>query len=341
MEKLKRALAVSLSFALFSPSLAWADKAPTEAQMNEARQRYDRGMKLYNEGAFDAALVEMTRAYELAPSYKILYNLGLIHKQLNDFAAALKSFRRYLDEGGKKVPKDKRTEVSGYVAELEKRVATVTVEVDVAGAEVSVDDAAVGTSPLSEPIRVNAGKRRITAKIAGKPAASRVITVAGTDTTTVKLELGEPKPATTAPVETATTSKEPTATTTTTTAATTTTKPAAPEKREVPWALWGITGGLAVATGVTGVLALSASSSLKDQKDTPGASREDLESASRKAKTWAIVSDVFLVGTVAMAGVSLYVTLKQPSTKDTASGPARGGLRAFVAPNGIALVGSF
>ncbi|MGZ3475329.1 MAG: hypothetical protein ACXWUG_14355 [Polyangiales bacterium] len=324
MEKLS-SIAIVFACAIAAPYGSSAFAAPTEAQMNEARQRYDRGLKLYNEGAYDAALVEMQRAYELAPSFKILYNLGLIHRQLNDYAAALKVFRRYLQEGGNKVPKDKRAEVTTAITELEKRVATITVEVDVAGAEVSVDDAPVGTSPLPEPLLVNAGKRRISAKIPGKPAAVRIVTVAGTDTQTVKLELGEPKPATT------------TETSPTTTKAPETKPPVqtTPPKREVPWVLWGVTGGLAAATAVTGIIAFSSSRDLASQRDTPGASRDDLDAASRKTKTWALVTDVLLVGTVAMAGVSLYVTLKEPTAKDTAS------VRAVVAPNGFSLVGRF
>jgi hypothetical protein len=324
MEKL-RSLAIVLACAIATPYVSVAAAAPTAEQMNEAHQRYDRGLKLYSEGAFDAALVEMQRAYELAPSYKILYNLGLIHRQLNDFAASLKAFRRYLHEGGSKVPKDKKTEVTTAIAELEKRVATITVEVDVAGAEVSVDDAPVGNSPLAEPVLVNAGKRRITAKIPGKAPASRVITVAGTDTLTVKLELAEAKPAAPVVVNTEPAKKEEE-------------KPKAPEpppKREVPWVWWGVTGGLAAATLVTGVVAYSSSRTLADDRNTPGTTRDDLDDASKRTKTWALVTDVLLVGTVAMAGVSVYMTLKQPTAKDTAS------VRAVVAPNGLALFGSF
>lgn len=337
----RRALAAILVAALASqtPLVAHADKTPTAAQMTEARQRYERGMKLYNEGAFDAALVEMQRAYELAPSYKILYNLGLIQRQLNDYASALKSFRRYLDEGGNKVPKDKRAEVTSVIPELEKRVATVTVEVDVTGAEVSVDDAPVGNSPLDGPVLVNAGKRKISAKLPGKPAATRVITVAGTDTVNVKLELDTSKGS--APTM-ATTAPTTTPTTTPTTAPSTTTKvpEGPPPKREVPWVAWGVTGGLAVAAGVTGIIAFGASKSLADKRDSPTATRDELDSARSKTKTWALVTDVLLVGTVAAAGVSLYLTLKQPSTKDTAQAGVKSA-KLGIAPTGLVLSGSF
>ena len=323
--RLRGALALVLTVALLSPGRsAFADKpAPSEAQKAEARARYERGLKLYDQGAYEAALVEMRRAYELSPSFKILYNLGLIHRQLNDHAAALEAFRGYLAEGAKKIDAKRQAEVEKAIKELEPLVATVTVQVDVDGAEVSVDDAPIGTSPLTAPIVLNAGKRRIAAKLPGKAAAVRVVTVAGSDTLTVKLELADPKAA--APVATAETKKpEPPP------------KPPA-EKHDVPWLAWGITGAFAASAAVTGVVALTSASSLRDQRDTPNASRDDLDAASSRTKTWALVTDVLLVGTVVSAGVSTWLTFRTPSTKDTATTTVRIGL----SPTGFSLGGAF
>lgn len=322
---MKRSLALALALAIAVPAqpVFAGDVAPTEAQKAEARARYERGLKLYDQGAYDAALVEMRRAYELSPSFKILYNLGLIHKQLNDHAAALEAFRQYLAEGGKKIDGKRHAEVEKAIKELEPLVATVTVQVDVDGAEITVDDAVVGTSPLKEPILLNAGKRRISAKLTGKPAATRVITVAGSDTVTVKLELADPK----APVATATPTE--------------TKKPDAPKtpeaKREIPWLAWGVTGAFAAGAAVSGVLTLSASSKLKSDRDTPNVSRDDLDSASSRVKTWALVTDVFLVGTVVSAGVSTWLTFRTPGTKDT----ARASTTLALTPGGLSLAGSF
>lgn len=318
-----RRLAFVLAVSMALPARpVFADKpAPSEAQKSEARARYERGLKLYDQGAYDAALVEMRRAYELAPTYKILYNLGLIHKQLNDHASALDAFRQYLAEGGKKIDAKRQAEVERAIKELEPLVATVTIQVDTDGAEVSVDDAPIGTSPLSAPILLNAGKRRISAKLPGKPAATRVITVAGSDTVTVKLELAESK-----------------------TVATTTTEPKKPPppppletKREIPWVAWGVTGGIAAGAAVAGIVTLTSAASLRDKRDTPNVSRDDLDAASSRTRTWALITDVLLVGTVVSAGVSTWLTFKSPSTKDTAGTVVQVG----VSPMGLALAGAF
>jgi hypothetical protein len=321
---MKRAIALLVATALLTqPLVVLADKpTPTEAQKAEARARYDRGLKLYDQGAFEAALVEMRRAYELAPAFKILYNLGLIHRQLNDHAASLDAFNQYLAEGGKKIDAKRHAEIEHHIADLKPLVATLTITVDVEGAEITIDDAVVGTSPLAAPISVNAGKRKISAKVAGKPPATRVITVAGSDAVNVKLELSEAAQKT-PPIDTTAAKPQPT-------------KPKE-TSRPVPWVAWGVTGVFVVGAVTTGILAMTSASALDDKRSTPNVSKDDLDSAASRTKTFALVTDILIVGTIAAAGVATYLTIKAPKANDTASTTVRVG----VAPTGFAIVGSF
>src|SRR4051812_42949552 len=79
-------------------ALAAADeaKAPTKANIEEAQRRYVRGKDLYEENDFQAALVEFRRAYDLAPNYKLLYNIAQVCYQLQDYPGALRTFNKYL-----------------------------------------------------------------------------------------------------------------------------------------------------------------------------------------------------------------------------------------------------
>ncbi|RYE85226.1 MAG: hypothetical protein EOO75_17190, partial [Myxococcales bacterium] len=86
-----------------------AHAAPNEAQ-EEGRQRFKRGVEFFKEGDYNAALVEFRRAYEVAPSYRILYNLGQTSYELQDYAGALTAFTRYLKEGGAEVDAARRAE---------------------------------------------------------------------------------------------------------------------------------------------------------------------------------------------------------------------------------------
>lgn len=300
-------------------------ETPSASAMAEAKMRYERGLKLYDEGNYDAARVEMQRAYELAPTYRILYNLGLVHRQLNDYAAALRAFTQYLTEGGKKVEAKRRAEVEKYLVDLKAHVATLTIEVDKPGAEVSIDDATIGTSPLAEPVLVNAGKRRITARVPGRAPETKVVTVAGGDAVTVKLELGEP-----------TADKPPPPPTP---------APAKPKASNTPlYVAWGTTAGLALGAGVSATFLFLASRDLRALKGEPAPVRADLESAASKTKTWALVTDIFLAGTLVAGGVATYLTLRsegrtEPSPRP--SPPPHAALRLGIGFGFVTLSGGF
>src|SRR5262249_56444174 len=119
------------------------------------------GIDLYKAGDFGAALAEFKRAYDLVPSYKILYNLGQVSYQRHDYAAALRYFRQYLADGDDTVPDDRRHEVSGAIVDLEQRVGRLQIESGDEGAEVFVDDVLIGTTPLGALTGVNAGRRKV------------------------------------------------------------------------------------------------------------------------------------------------------------------------------------
>src|SRR5262245_6668119 len=69
---------------------------PQPRRIEEARQHFSSGMKHFDEGAFPAAQKDFETAYELAPSYKLLYNLGLVARQLNNPARATQNLEAYL-----------------------------------------------------------------------------------------------------------------------------------------------------------------------------------------------------------------------------------------------------
>src|SRR6266540_2275305 len=78
--------------------------ASTPRSLDDARVHFDRGIELFGEGSYEAALVEFDRAYQIAPSYRIQYNVGRIHRQLNHYAEALNAFQEYLTRGGSSIP---------------------------------------------------------------------------------------------------------------------------------------------------------------------------------------------------------------------------------------------
>jgi hypothetical protein len=332
-------VALLLSIALASPALRAQPRpdgsAPSRQDLDEAQKRYKRGIELFNEGQYDASMIEFRKANELAPSYKILYNIGQVNRQLNDYARAVEFFERYLREGGSNVPAARVAEVQKELEKLRPRVSKLEVTSNVAGAEVSVDDLSVGRTPFAQPLLVNAGRRKLVATAEGRASITRVIEVAGSDSVRVPLDFVEvpdpnrpagpgpaPAPAAAGPRA----GSDPSVP-----------GPDAASGPKVPWVAWGVTGALGVGAAITGVLALQAKSHFEDHKDTFNVTRSELDAENDKARRFGLATDVLLGATAIAAGVSLYLTLSSGS-----SGPdSAGALRLKVTPTGAQLGTTF
>jgi hypothetical protein len=300
---------------LIVPGIAHAEDT-SEAAKTEARNHYDRGIQLYKEGAYEAAFVEFERAYKLYPSFRILYNMGQVRYELNDFAGALTIFRQYLKDGGADVPADKKADVTKLVGQLEVRVASITIVVDAPGAIITIDDLPVGKSPLTAPILVNIGYRKISASKDGKTDL-KLVTVAGGDKVDVSLSVGQSaavvvddKPKTT--------------------------------NAPVPWVPWAITGVLAVSAVTMGLLTAKKGSDLSAERDDPSATRESLDSKLSEKKTFAITTDILAAGAVIAGGISLYLTLtRNSSSSSTTTNTGATSIDVGVGPGSVAVFGAF
>jgi len=174
-----------------TPDTAVAADAAQTAQMKEARAHFDRGVEYYTEGDFRAALVELTRAYALHPTYKMLYNLGQVAFELRDYAGAEQYYRAYLTEGGDEIPAERTSAVKEELSRLRGRVASLRLQTSLRGAEVRVDDKVIA-HPESAAVRVSAGQRRVVAEKSGYAPVSRVVDVTGGDELNVRLDFGPP-----------------------------------------------------------------------------------------------------------------------------------------------------
>jgi hypothetical protein len=264
-----------------APSVAFA------ADPEEAVAHYERGVKLFETQAYDAAYLEFQKAYKLSGNYKLLYNLGVVATELKDYVAAIDDFTNYLSAGGADIKEERRADVRDRLNKLALLVTKVSVTSNAAGAELSVDDRMVGTLPLTQPLPIKTGRRKFTASSRGKTVVKFVEVSAG-ETPTVALDFDTTAPSSDVPpggnVEAS--------------------KPSFPV---VPWL---ITGALGAGAVVTGVLAVSARNDLATQQATFGTSRADLDSSQSKAQTFGIVTDVLLVGTLVGAAVSSFFTIK-------------------------------
>jgi PEGA domain len=150
---------------------------------------FQRGADFYKDGNFDAALAEFAKAQQLAPNYRILYNIGQVQAERHDYVAAVRTLTDYLAQGGAELPEERRTQVQNEITSLKTKISELDVKSNVAGAEVSVDGVSMGLLPLSTPLLVSAGSRRITVSKRGYATVERTIIVTGDDETQVEVPL--------------------------------------------------------------------------------------------------------------------------------------------------------
>ena len=125
-------------------------------EQEEAKKAFGRGAALYKENRFAEAGDEFRKAYQLRPSWKILFNIGQCSAAAKEYGLALEAFESYLSQGGDEVPKEKRMDVIEEMRILREMVGYLTV-VGPDGASVVVDGRVRGTLPLPGPVPIGTG----------------------------------------------------------------------------------------------------------------------------------------------------------------------------------------
>jgi tetratricopeptide (TPR) repeat protein len=329
-------LAITSSSAIVAAEPAASPATPGAAATNEARERFQRGVALYREGSFDAALAEFRRAYELAPNYRILYNLAQVQVERHDSVAALGLFGQYLQQGGSEIDAERRAQVERDMQSLRGRVADLTVESNVAGAQLTIDGVEAGTLPLAGPIQVNSGVRQITVAKPGYQSVSRSVTIAGAQPLRQTLTLqpldGRPAGAVaTGAAAPANASKDP---------------KSAEQSHGLSTPFWisAVATGVFTGAAVTfGVVSLSRNQKLDDELNRYPPSAPAIDDARSSLKTSALLTDVFTGAAVVGAAATVYFALTSSGSSSEAAPKAAHKERLQLGASGsqVLLSGSF
>lgn len=294
-----------------APATSFAQPQPA-SPVKVAAKHFQRGVALYNEADYRAALVEFRRAYEVAPNAAVLYNLGQTHYQLQNYAASLITFERYLTEAGDKA--SHRAEVEASLEILRTRVGKLELSASMDGCELTIDDEVVGKTPLPEPVLVSIGRRKVVSLCEGRTPETRVVEVAAGDTVKVVFTVPLAEPAASAP-------------------AARLTQPA-PRQPSTNWTRvgWISTGVLGAGALGAGVLAFLASRDLQSARDSYPVSPATLDSKASKVSRYALVADLLGAATVVAGGLTLTYTLTRSPEREVA---------VALSPVGVALTGTF
>ena len=169
------------------PGLAKAQPAASDGARKEARERFSRGLHLFESGDNGGALAEFQRANELIPNRLVLFNIGLVYAAMDRPVEAAATLEKVVKDAGPLKPENV-ARAQAVKEEQEKRIAWVDVTTNVP-ATLEVDGLEAGTTPLAAPLRIAAGTRVIGALASGHLPARREITVAGQTRSQLALEL--------------------------------------------------------------------------------------------------------------------------------------------------------
>jgi len=273
------------------PSRADTSAKPHDEKLAEARARYERGIKLFEDGAYDASRSEFERAYALVPSYKLLYNIGLVKQQLSDFVGALENFQQYQAEGGEQISAERRAEIARLMAELRPRIGRLQLRINEPGATVAVDDVVVDYD--GQPLLLNPGRRRVTVSKSGKTPLTKAVDIVGSETAELDFQLTDNKVV--VMVESG---------------------------RRVPWGWWIAAGLMAAGATGTGLWALSTRDELRDAKEREAIPNpRTLDSLSTRSTVLGVTTDALIVGAAVSGIVATYLTVKWGNER-TAPAPA-------------------
>ncbi|MBK6691184.1 MAG: PEGA domain-containing protein [Myxococcales bacterium] len=267
---------------------------PTPEAVATASAHFERGVRLFEEGDPKLALVEFRRSYEAVPDFRTLYNIGQVELKLGAFAAARRTLERYLAEGGERVPEARREAAKKNLEALQLRTAHLTLRVAVEGAEVTLDGARLGATPL-ERTMVSSGIHTLSVAKAGFRTTTQDVSLVGGEDRTVALVL-EPLPKTAEtprPVE-----------------------PRGPST--IVWITWATAGLFAAGTlGMT--FAWQSADSDLDATKRRLTTREELDEKKSAVETRMGVAIALGAATLAASGVAVYFTLGKGAGANKAS----------------------
>jgi hypothetical protein len=309
LTKPARQLCCCLVLSLTSP-LVWAAPADPDGVVHSsaraaAGKAFDRGKLLWDAGELAEALVEFEAAYQLSPRYEVLYHIGAVHLQLEHWAQARRAFELYLQLGADELSQQQVEEVRVHLEEANRHTATLTLTLNVPGAQVQVDGATVEPTTISGLV-LETGEHVVRVSKPGFQPLEQVVRASHGENVHLVLPLVPIAPPSDIAEAAAPVPARPIASE----AAGILDSAAAPpvSAQQMPlWVPWTISGVLATGWLTTAALAIKARHD-RDIIERPGTSPERIDSARRLHVTLAVVSDVLLASTLTSTGISAYLS---------------------------------
>lgn len=179
------AMIIGERIATAQPAPPALNEAAATDKSAEARVHFEKGLKLLDEGIWDAALAEFLQSRLLFPTRSATNNAAICMRKLNRFDEALDLFEALLREFPD-LPADVKASAQRAMVELGELVGTVEIKGSEPGAAIVIDGRNRGEFPVLTPIRVSAGSHLVRVYKEGfEPFEARVEVAGGQTARTV------------------------------------------------------------------------------------------------------------------------------------------------------------
>ncbi|WP_437900045.1 PEGA domain-containing protein [Sorangium sp. So ce124] len=168
-----------------------AVQGPLSATLTgEAKAEYEAARILFNDGDYRNAIIKFERSFELSGDPRLLWNIALCQKNLKRYARLLGTVEKLLRDAGPQLGEQDRKDAAALIEATKAYVSRLDLKASEAGATVFVDGEEVGQTPLSEPVLLDVGTRkiRVTKKGFKDVEVSQQVTGGGDVTVTATLE---------------------------------------------------------------------------------------------------------------------------------------------------------
>jgi hypothetical protein len=126
-----------------------------------AKRRFAEGVAAADAGNYEAARVAFQQAYALKPHPSVLHNLGQSELKTGHYLEAARHLATFLRDTTFGAPSEREI-AKKALSQAEAKLSKLVVEVDVDGAEITVDGVPAGRSPMGpDPAYVEPGDRVI------------------------------------------------------------------------------------------------------------------------------------------------------------------------------------
>ncbi len=185
---------LSAVLAVGTPGLAQLPAGPTgsskdDALSDTARELFVKGVKAWEQQKWEQCRAALLAAWGIKKHPQVAGNLAACEAKLGLYRDAAEHVSYFLRELKADSPPERRALGEAVLKEARTKIATVTVKVDVAGAEVLVDGKSVGVAPLEGPVFLEAGHHTVEARRDLDPSVRKAVVLVAGGTEEVSIQV--------------------------------------------------------------------------------------------------------------------------------------------------------